>query len=149
MKIRTLQKRSYLLGGAAVIASVLVLASPGDDLTRSQALAGAGFDREQTMLMNLQKAPNSSGFFLMMSLSTTKKMIRDIDKSLSQLETVDKAFAKSRGRPDSRYLEPTQLKIVQARSTAEQLENELRSAYLELKKGVQDTIAFDQGKRKK
>lgn len=147
MKNLYFQRRTGILFSSLALAGCAILFTP--DGGSRQAHAEGGFDREQTMLMNLQKSPGSSGFSIMMSLSKTKEMVRDIDKALAQLEAVDKSFAKSRGKPDSRFLEPAQLKIVQARNTAQQLEEELRSAYLELKKSVQDTLAFDQGKRKK
>lgn len=70
-------------------------------------------------------------------------MARDLEKALNQVEEVDKTYAKSRNQPDSRYLENACLKITLARQTAEQLQDQLREAYAELKSSIEETVITD------
>ena len=74
-------------------------------------------------------------------------IVRDLTKALHQLEEVDKAYAKSRGKPDSRYLEGTKLKLINATRSAEKLHEELWDTYLDLKKSISETLVIDEGKK--
>ena len=101
------------------------------------------FDRSQSMLINLKSAPMSAGFYILHSYGNSKVMARDLEKALNQVEEVDKTYAKSRNQPDSRYLENACLKITLARQTAEQLQDQLREAYAELKSSIEETVITD------
>ena len=70
-------------------------------------------------------------------------MTRDLDKALDQVVEVDKTYAKSRHKPDNRYLENACLKITVARQTAEQLKFQLGDAYSELKDSIEQTMVTD------
>lgn len=97
------------------------------------------------MMMNLTRGPGSTGFYVVQSLRHAKDMVRDLDKALRQLEQVEKAYAKSRGRPDDRQLAGAAERIRQAQTTAGQLETQLREAYQDLKSSVSQTLAVEGG----
>ncbi|MBI4533484.1 MAG: hypothetical protein HY711_06005 [Candidatus Melainabacteria bacterium] len=101
------------------------------------------FDREQFMLMNLNRGQDSTGFYLSGSHAKTKVMVKDLDKALRQLEQVDRTYAKSRGKPDDRFLDSTYQRIKQAKQTAEQLEVQLKDAYDDLKVSIQQTLVLE------
>lgn len=70
-------------------------------------------------------------------------MSRDLDRALNQVVEVDKTYAKSRHKPDSRYLENVCLKLTVARQTANQLKDQLSDAFAELKESIEQTIITD------
>lgn len=113
----------------------------------ARADAQGKFDREQTMLMNLKGMPNSTGFFIVQSSEKSKMIVRDLTKGLRQLEEVDKAYSKSRGKPDSRHLEGTKLKLINATRSAERLHEELWDTYLTLKKSISETLVIDEAQK--
>jgi len=101
------------------------------------------FDRSQNMLINLKSAPMSAGYYIIHSYSASKIMSRDLERALNQLIEVDKAYAKSRHKPDNRYLENVCLKVTLARQTADHLQDELKDAFSELKSSIEETIITD------
>lgn len=111
--------------------------------TAGSGEAAEKFDRSQSMLINLKSAPMSAGYFIIHSYSASKVMARDLDKALNQVVEVDKTYAKSRHKPDNRYLENACLKITVARQTAEQLKFQLSDAYSELKDSIEETMVTD------
>lgn len=133
--------------GTAALAALLLalLLCPGEARRPAKLLPGLKFDREQIMMMNLTRGPGSTGFYLVQSLRHAKEMVRDLDKALRQLEQVEKAYAKSRGRPDDRPLASSAERIRQAHTTAGQLETQLRQAYEDLKSSVSQTLAVEGG----
>jgi len=74
-------------------------------------------------------------------------IVRDLTKALRQLEEVDKAYSKSRGKPDSRHLEGTKLKLINATKSAERLHEELWDTYLTLKKSISETLVIDEAQK--
>ncbi len=136
-----------LIKSGLIVAAAALVAAPMSTTEGARADAQGKFDREQTMLMNLKGQPNSSGFFLVQSSEKSKMIVRDLTKALHQLEEVDKAYAKSRGKPDSRYLEGTKLKLINATRSAEKLHEELWDTYLDLKKSISETLVIDEGKK--
>ncbi|HEY9785463.1 MAG TPA: hypothetical protein V6D17_08685 [Candidatus Obscuribacterales bacterium] len=154
-----MKNESCLRNGARIIffgtlLAVSLMLVPTSDAKKQpsndpfEAFTSEKFDREQTMVLNLKKGVGSSGYYLLHSLNQTRQMMEDIDKAIKQAEAVDRTFAKSRGKPDSRFLERAQLKMIRARETAQQLETHLQEAFYDLKKDIEDTIAFDEGRRK-
>ncbi len=131
-----------VFGAAAVIVALPMSTTDG-----AKADAQSNFDREQTMLMNLKGKPNSSGFFIVMSSEKSKAIVSDLTKALRQLEEVDKAYAKSRGTPDSRYLDATKLKLINVTKSAEKLHEELWDTYQELKRSIQNTLVLDESRK--
>jgi hypothetical protein len=138
-----LNKQRTLL--ALPLALTILTLSPWtlSDTQPGSTYAAAKFDRSQSMLVNLKTAPMSAGYYLIHSYGNTKVMNRDLERALNQIVEVDKAYAKSRHKPDSRYLENVCLRVTVARQTAEQLEQQLRDAYSELKSAIEEAIVTD------
>lgn len=136
-----------LIKSGAILAAALLVVAPMSTTDGSRADAQGKFDREQTMLMNLKNQPNSTGFFIIQSSEKSKMIVRDLTKGLRQLEEVDKAYSKSRGRPDSRHLEGAKLKLINATRTAEKLHDELWDTFQELKKNISETLVLDEAKK--
>lgn len=101
------------------------------------------FDRNQTMLINLQTAPMSAGYYILHSYGNAKQMSHDLDRAINQIAAVDQSYAKSRKRPDDRYLQTVCLKITAAKQTAAQLEDQLSDAFSQLKSSIKETLVTD------
>lgn len=97
-------------------------------------------NRAEKMVMNLRYGNGSSGFYLLESERLSKEMAKDLRKALFQLREVDKSYAKSRGKPDSRFLEPAAIKISQCQDKTEQLSKELKDAFWELKESINQAL---------
>ncbi len=136
-----------LIKSGVIFAVAVLIASPMSTTDGARADAQGKFDREQTMLMNLKGMPNSTGFFIVQSSEKSKMIVRDLTKALRQLEEVDKAYSKSRGKPDSRHLEGTKLKLINATKSAERLHEELWDTYLTLKKSISETLVIDEAQK--
>lgn len=124
----------YLLPAAVLLSTLLTL--PVSAATGSTTQ----FDREQMMILNLNRGPGSSGWLVVEALKQSRAAIKELDKSKRQLQQADLNFAKYKGKPDTRYLEPAAAKIQQAEETARLLEAQLKDAYEELKGGIQQTL---------
>jgi len=141
-------KKSIKLAKLGILtAAAAIVGLPMSTADGAKADAQGNFDREQTMLMNLKGKPNSTGFFIVMSSEKSKVIVSDLTKALRQLEEVDKAYAKSRGTPDSRYLDGTKLKLINVTKSAERLHEELWDTYQDLKKNIQNTLVLDESRK--
>lgn len=100
--------------------------------------------REELMVINLNRGPKSTGFYILTSLKSVRAMQRDLDKGARQLEQVDAAYAKASGRPDDRTLGTTLDGIKQAQKTADLLEKQLDGCFNELKADVKTTLIKNQ-----
>lgn len=96
--------------------------------------------RAEKMVMNLRYGNGSAGFYLLEAMRLSKEMDKDLRKALYQVREVDKSYAKSRGKPDSRFLEPAAIKIVQCQERSDQLSKELKDSFLELKESINQTL---------
>lgn len=131
------------LAALMVAAPLALILSPGEARKVPQPPAAASFDREQFMMINLTRGPNSTGFYLLKSLRHSKEMVKDLDKALRQLQQVERAYTMSRGRPDDRPLASAAEHVQEAHQSAAQLELKLRDAYQDLKTSVQQTLALE------
>ncbi len=59
---------------------------------------------------------------------------------MSQLEQVEKAYARSKGKPDDKYLASTQLKLVNARQRSEELSEHISNTFRDMKRTVKDVL---------
>lgn len=109
-----------------------------------QAVSKDKLNRNQVMLLNLKSAPMSAGYFLINSYHTSKSMSQDLERSLNQIEAVDKAYAKYRHRPDDRFMQRACLKITLARQTAQDLEQQVKDAFAELKSSIEEALITDE-----
>lgn len=134
-----------LLKSAGIYAAAICLIAPmaTQDSSRADAQQKK-FDREQTMLMNLKNGVGSTGFHIIESNRRAKDIIRDLGKAMFQLQEVDKAYSKSRGKPDSRSMDGTKLKLVNAQNTAQKLSDELWDTFQDLKKSINTTLVLDE-----
>jgi hypothetical protein len=137
------QKKSNIVFLMAVLTILTVTPcarskKPGDSFDTHQK-----FDRSQSLLVNLKSAPMSAGYYIIHSYGETKAMNRALDRALNQVVEADKAYAKSRRKPDTRYLENVCLKITVAKQTASELELQLKDAFTELKSSIEDTLVTD------
>jgi hypothetical protein len=135
------QKKIFAL--LTLLGVLTILPGPRFGGTLRSSEAHESSDRSQSMLINLKSAPMSAGYYLLHSYSNSKVMTRDLAKALNQVVEVDKTYAKSRNKPDSRYLEDACLRITVARQTAEQLQDQLRDAYSSLKSSIEETVITD------
>src|SRR5271156_4960381 len=108
-------RKTTVLWSLALSLMAVTLGNPSafslkDDLP----LSGEGFDRAQTLVVNLNKRAGSSGYYLLEGLRFVDTMDHDLLKSLRQVQEVEKTYAKLRGKPDNKYMETTQLKIEKA-----------------------------------
>src|SRR3984957_18007259 len=124
-------KRKRIITLLLLLAAITIL--PGAHSNKLLSLPGSHpqFDRSQNMLLNLKSAPLSAGYYHIHSYGVTKQMNHDLEHALNQVVEVDKTYAKSRHKPDERYLESVCLKITVARQTAEALQGQLSDAYSE------------------
>lgn len=138
-----LNRQKWTLALPMILAAVTI--SPCAYSTKVSTANGVHekFDRNQEMLISLKSAPMSAGYYIIHSYGVSKEMNRDLDRALNQIVEVDKAFAKSRHRPDSRYLENACLKVTLAKQTAAQLQEQLKLAFAELKTSIEETIVTD------
>jgi|SRR5271155_2654456 len=130
----------------SIVSTLAALANTAPCFQYSKSLASqpkVELERSQTMLMNLKSAPRSAGFFILHSVRTSDEMSRDLDKALKQIQAVDASYAKSRNRPDDRYLAATCLKLTAAKQTAIQLHDQLEDTWDELKDSIKQTLVAD------
>lgn len=102
------------------------------------------FTREEFMVLNLNRGADSSGSHLSDSLKLTKQMIKDLDKSLRQLQQADREFAKSKGRPDDHFLTPAATRLEESLKTAQKLAEELEASRAELKDSIHQALIMGQ-----
>lgn len=119
-----------------VLLALAVLAPAADCWRKDDPAPKPVFDREQFMVMMLDHGKDSTGYYLQESLRSTRLMYQQLDKASHQLDQVDRAFARSRGRPDSRYLSGPAARIEQAKTAAENLMRQLEEAQGELKDSI-------------
>jgi len=107
-------------------------------------LAGYGeqgkMDRAEKMVINLRVGHGSAGFYMLEAQRMAREVEADLRKALFQIREVDKTFAKSKGRPDDRFLERATVKLTQCEDQAKALTTELEDSYLILKDNIQETL---------
>jgi GTPase SAR1 family protein len=96
--------------------------------------------REETMVLNLNRGPGSTKFYLLESLRRTREMQKDLFRAMRQVEQTDANYAKARNRADDRTMNATVERLKRAQATAEKLEQELEAASTELKSDIQATL---------
>jgi len=101
------------------------------------------FNRAQMLVMNLNRGPKSAGFYISQSLRTVRDAIKGLERAQRQVEQADKEYAKSKGKPDDRYLAEAADRIKKAVVDAQALENELQIARDELKSSITQSLVSD------
>lgn len=110
--------------------------------TQTLAIAQPGrqFTREDYMVMNLNRGTASAGTQISEALRAARQSVKDLDRALRQMEQVDKQYAKSKGKPDDRYLAAATETLRKTLKTAQQLEVELEASRDELKSSIQEAL---------
>ena len=139
--------QKQVLPVAVILACCLAFIGKPDAM--SESADTPGFDRAQTLVVNLNKKVGSSGYYLLEGLRFVDTMDHDLLKSLRQVQEVEKTYAKLRGKPDNRYFELTEVKIEKAISSNTALRDDIRDAYSQLKAQIKDTLVMDEVSAKK
>jgi hypothetical protein len=87
--------QKQLLPIALVLACTAVFAGKPTAYSFKQpdASSSEGFDRAQTLVINLNKKAGSSGFYLLEGLRFVDTMDHDLLKSLRQVQEVERTYA--------------------------------------------------------
>lgn len=96
--------------------------------------------RAEKILMKLCIGNGSAGYHIFEAKRESREMHKNLRKALYKVREADKVYAKSLGKPDSRYLEAatTRLRTLKEKTTA--LEAEIADAFRELKSSVKQTL---------
>lgn len=105
-----------------------------------ETFLGQKFTREETMLLNLSHGKGSAGFFLLEAERLQKDITHNLERAMSQIEQVEKAYARSKGKPDDKYLASTELKLVNARQRSEELSEHISNTFRDMKRTVKDAL---------
>ncbi len=138
IKVSTLIK---VIGTTFAFSFLLGLLTAKMPLAAAQeTFLGQKFTREETMLLNLSHGKGSAGYFLLESERLQKDITHNLERAMSQLEQVEKAYARSKGKPDDKYLASTQLKLVNARQRSEELTEHISNTFRDMKRTVKDVL---------
>lgn len=134
---------------AVALACTAVFTGKPNAMSFKQEAVESGFDRAQTLIVNLNKKQGSSGYYMLEGLRYVDTMDHDILKALRQVQAVEKTYAGLRGHADNRYFELTEIKIEKAIASNIALRDDLRDAYSQLKAQIKDTLVMDEASAKK
>lgn len=98
------------------------------------------FSREELLLLNLGHGQGSAGFFLLEALRQSKETTHNLQRAMSQMRQVEATYAKSKGRPDDKYLQNAELKLTQARQRSEELSENISDGFRDMKRSVKETL---------
>jgi hypothetical protein len=98
------------------------------------------FTREELLLLNLGHGQGSAGFFLLEALKQSKETTHNLQRAMSQMRQVEATYAKSKGKPDDKYLQNSELKLTQARQRSEELSENISDGFREMKRSVKETL---------
>lgn len=102
--------------------------------------SGKEFSREEYMVLNLNRGKDSAGTHISDALRQARDMVKDLDRSLRQVQQVEREYAKSKGRPDDKFLAATTDRLEQALKSAQQLASELELSREELKDNIHHAL---------
>lgn len=136
--------KKLLLSLSSAILSLGIATLSSEAEPQKMPPSGRQFSREEYMVMNLDRGADSTGAHLAESLKDIHAIVRDLDKSLRQLQQVDKEFARSKGKPDDRFLGNAGDRLQQALTTAQQLEKELTDSRNELRDNIHQALIMAQ-----
>lgn len=98
------------------------------------------FTREELLLLNLGHGQGSAGFFLLEALRQSKETTHNLQRAMSQMRQVEATYAKSKGKPDDKYLQNSELKLTQALQRSEELSENISDGFREMKRSVKETL---------
>ena len=134
--------KRFLCFSAAIVCSSIATPSIAGDLKLPPS--GKQFTREEFMVLNLNRGNDSTGAHVSEALKQVRAIVRDLDKSLRQLQQVDREFSKSKGKPDDRFLNAAGDRLQDALKSAQQLEKDLEASREELKDSIHQALIMAQ-----
>lgn len=139
----TTEKINVLALAAAVFMTVGLSGQPAASRKHPESSQKSEFDRAQFMIMNLNRGKDSTGYYLQESVRQGHSLEQALSRAQHQLEQVEKAYAKSRGRPDDKYLTVPAARIAACRTAAANLVKELQTAHQELAASIHEVLLMD------
>ncbi len=97
-------------------------------------------NRAEKMLMNLRMGQGSATFFLLEAVRQNKEVEKNLRKALFQIREVDKAYAKSKGKPDDKYLEAVTVKLNSCQEKSADVSRTIEDSVGDLKEEVNDAL---------
>ena len=134
--------KKILCVSAAIVCSNFAAAVEAGDPKAPPS--GRQFSREEFMVLHLNSGNDSTGAHVAEAQKQLHNIVRELDKSLRQLQQVDREFAKSKGKPDDRFLNNAADALQKALSTSQQLEKELGECKVELKDSIHSALIMAQ-----
>lgn len=129
---------------AAVAISIGAMSAQAVFAGNAPPIPDKKFSREEFMVMNLNRGEDSTGAHINSSIKEVRIMVKDLDRSLRQLQQVDREFAKSKGKPDDKFLSASADRLQRALKTAQQLSEELEATREELKDNIHNALLMAQ-----
>ena len=99
--------------------------------------------RAEKILMQLSVGNGSAGFHIFEAKRESREMHKNLRKALYKVREADKVYAKSVGKPDSRFLAAATTRLATLKEKTEALENEIMDAFKELKDSVKQTLVVN------
>lgn len=97
-------------------------------------------NRAEKMLMNLRVGQGSATFYLLEAVRQSKEVEKNLRKALFQIKEVDKAYAKSKGKPDSKYLEAVTVKLNSCQEKSADVSRTIEDSVGDLKEQINDAL---------
>lgn len=97
-------------------------------------------NRAEKMLMNLRVGQGSATFYLLEAVRQNKEVERNVRKALFQIKEVDKAYAKSKGKPDNKYLEAVTVKLNSCQEKSADTTRLIEDSVSDLKEQINDAL---------
>lgn len=96
--------------------------------------------RAEKMLMNLRVGQGSATFYLLEAVRQSKDVEKNLRKALFQIKEVDKSYAKSKGKPDSKYLEAVTVKLNSCQEKSAEVSRTIEDSVGDLKEEINDAL---------
>lgn len=138
ISVKSALRASLLL---ALIAAGIFLQNGAQKCQSAEELAfDRKFTREELLLLNIAHGQGSAGFYLLEANRQSKEVTRNIERAMSQMRQVEATYAKSKGKPDDKYLSAAELKLTQARQRSQEVSDGVWDGFREMKRAVKDTL---------
>lgn len=96
--------------------------------------------RAEKMLINLRVGQGSATFYLLEAVRQNKEVERNLRKAIFQIKEVDKAYAKSKGKPDDKYLEAITVKLNSCQERSAEVTRTIEDSVSDLKEQINDAL---------
>lgn len=96
--------------------------------------------RAEKIIMNLPIGNGSAGYHIFEAKREAKQMHKNLRRALYKVRQADKVYAKSVGKPDTKYLEAATVKLKTLKEKTKELEREIEDTYYELKSSIKHAL---------